>query len=361
MISFYTPNIYDPWTNADLINFDRTGSQRDQIIYNSFHNAKIRLFEKNLFICSFKMKSGDYKNIYVVPVTASTFIFLAYFPQIDYSAQLRNCSGLPQLLDKLPLLGKITKKLSHNREYKVNSDLCVTKEGVILVVHAPVGQFLFPKHKIIENQEILEKYGIINGLYAQISKEYDALGNAIRKYNDAIDERETKCKYLLAKQVVKTGIKLGLYVSGVGAGVAAFMDIDDLWTAGQTISDLSDLADITDITDVADLADGLEDAYDLSDYSDLSSLTGVENYDIPSEFERTSLNIPDGDNNVSFQKKVRVGQIGGGVLNGEVDIDKKPGTAHTWIVKQSGKIIAEIKSLSETFYVPGIGLSKIIF
>lgn len=335
MISFYTPNIYDPWTNSDLVNYDRTGSQRDEIIYNSFHNAKIRLFEKNLFISSFKTKSGDYKNIYVAPVTASTFLFLAYFPQIDYATQLRTCNGVSRLLDKLPLLGTISQKLSRSKEYKINNDLTITKEGVILIVHASVGHFLFPKHKKIEDSEILEKYGIVNGLYAQISKEYDALGSAIKKYNSIIDEREAKYKYLLAKQVIKTGIKLGLYASGIGAGVAAFMDIDDIWTAGETISNISDLADFADITDVTDLADGLESASDLSDYSDLSYLTGVDNFDIPSEFEGSSLNLPDDGYNVSFgaQKETLTSQGGGQHL--DVTIEKEPGTANQFCIKSS--------------------------
>lgn len=350
MISFYTPNIYDPWTNSDLENYDRTGSQRDEIIYNSFHNAKIRLFKKNLFICSFKMKSGDYKNIYVAPVTASTFLFLAYFPQIDYATQLRLCTGVSKLIDKLPLLGTISQILSRSEEYKINNDLTITKEGIILIVHASVGHFLFPKYKKIEDQEILEKYGIINGLYAQISKEYDALGNAIDKYKNLINEREAKYKHLLAKQVIKTGIKLGLYASGIGAGVAAFMDIDDIWTAGETISDMSDLADLVNITDVADLADDLEDASDLSDYSDLSYLTGVDNFDIPSDFDGTSFNLPDDSHNVSFQghdKDVTLEQVGGGQLKKSVEICKKDGTSNIYEVKLkgSGKVVDVIKSI----------------
>ena len=42
------------------------------------------------------------KVIYVAPVTASTFLFLAYFPQIDYATQLRSCTGVSKLIDKLP-------------------------------------------------------------------------------------------------------------------------------------------------------------------------------------------------------------------------------------------------------------------
>lgn len=304
MISFYTPNIYDPWTNEDLTKFDKIGSQRDRIIYNSFHNAKLRLLEKNLFICSFKMKKGGYKNIYVMPVTASTFVFLAYFPQVDYAIQLRSYNGIPQLLDKLPLLGSISKELSRESEYKINENLYFTKGGLGMIVHAPVGQFLFPKYKKIENPEILNDYGIINGLYAQISKEYELLGNAIQKFNDAQKEREVRLKHLLAKQVIKTGIKVGLYASGIGAGLAALMDIDDIWTAGEQVADLSritdvsDLADVSDVIDilgVTDLADGLADAEALSDFSDLSELAGVETFDIPNDFTFSNAN-----NGISF-------------------------------------------------------------
>lgn len=311
MISFYTPNIYDPWTNEDLERYDKVGSQRDEIIYNSFHNAKLRLLEKNLFICSFKMKAGGYKNIYVMPVTASTFLFLAYFPQIDYAIQLYSYNGIPQLLDKLPLLGSISKELSRKSEYKINEDLYFTNCGLGLFVHARVGQFLFPKYKKIEDPEILNAYGIINGLYAQISKEYELLGNAIRKINDAQKEKEIRLKHLLAKQVIKTGIKVGLYASGIGAGLAALMDIDDIWTAGEHISDLSnisdlsdlaDLSDVADIMDVTDLADGLADADALSDFSDLSELSGVETFDISNDvdFSDTSKDISFGSNDFSY-------------------------------------------------------------
>jgi hypothetical protein len=301
------------------------------------------------------MRDGGYKNIYVMPVTASIFIFLAYFPQVDYAVKLRSCNGLPQLIDKLPLLGTISRNLSYNDQYKLNGDLYFTEGGLGLVVHASVGQFLFPKHKRIEDPEVLKSYGIINGLYAQISKEYDALGKAIEKYNSTIDEREAKLKYLLAKQVIKTGIKIGLYATGVGAGIAAFMDIDDMWTAGETvadvsyifdISDIGYLGDIADISDVSDLADGLADASMLEDYSDLSDLTGLDTYN--------------GDeSNVSFRQKMKAEQIGGGLGKADVDVVKKSGTAHTWIVKHLGKEIAELKSLSETFYVPGVGKCKI--
>ena len=304
MISFYTPNIYDPWTKEDLARYDKFGSQRDEIIYNSFHNAKLRLLEKNLFVCSFKMNGGGYKNIYVMPVTASTFLFLAYFPQVDYAIQLRSYNGIPKLLDKLPLLSSISKELSQKSEYKINEDLYFTKCGLGLFVHAPVGQFLFPKYKKIENPEILNAYGIINGLYAQISKEYELLGNAIQKITNIQKEKEIRLKHLLAKQVIKTGIKVGLYATGIGAGLAALMDIDNIWTAGEHIADLSnisdlsdlaDLSDVADIMDVTDLADGLADADALSDFSDLSELAGVETFDIHNDFA-----FNDASNDISF-------------------------------------------------------------
>lgn len=311
MISFYTPNIYDPWTNEDLIRYDKVGSQRDEIIYNSFHNAKLRLLEKNLFICSFKMKGDGYKNIYVIPITASTFVFLVYFPQIDYALQLRSYDGFPQLLDKLPLLGSVTKELSLKSEYNINDELSFSKGGLEVVVHASVGQFLFPKYKKIENEEILKKYGIINGLYAQISKEYEVLGNAIQKIHDSQKKKEAMLKHLLAKQVIKTGIKIGLYATGIGAGLAALMDIDDIWTAGEhvadisNITDLSDLADVSDVVDimgVTDLADGLADADALSDFSDLSELAGVETFDVPNDycFSDASSDVSFGSNDFSY-------------------------------------------------------------
>ena len=129
--------------------------------------------------------------------------------------------------------------------------------------------------------------------------------------------------------------------------------IDDLFDIIEASDAASTIADANDAIEAAMSASGLEDL------SDLSEITGVDNFDIPSELEGSSLNLPDDDYNVSFGKKVHVEHIGGGLGEAEVDLEKKPGTAHTWIVKKGGKLIAELKSLSESFYVPGIGTCKI--
>ena len=354
MISFYSPNVPDPWTNDDLFKYDQSGSQRDEIIFNSFHNAKLRLLEKNLFICSFKMKEGGYKNIYVMPVTASKFIFFAYIPQLEYVTQMRSYEGANQLINKLPLLGSISQKILGGGEYRVNNNLSFFTEGVLsLVVNAPIGQFLFPKHKKIENPEILTKYGIISGLYAQIAKEYEALGKTIKKINDDKEEREVKLKFLMAKQVIKTGIKIGLYASGVGAGVAALMDIDDIWSSGNAITDISTISDVSDLTDmvdaativdVTDLADGLIDVSSLTDYSDLSDLAGVDSFDIPNEYESSCSDLSSDGYNVSFgAQKERLTSQGGG-LHIDATIEKEPGSSSKFCIKTNKGIVHNVSN-----------------
>ena len=375
MISYYTPTIHDPWTEEDLRRYEREGSQRDKIIYNSYHNAKLRLFGKNLYLCSFKQKNEGYKNIYVHPVTMSTFLFLAYFPQIDGAVELRKYEGIATLLDKLPLLGEISRNLESKGEIKVNDDLSIVKGGVCLIVHAPFGQFLFPKHKKIEIPEIIKKYSILTGLYAQLSKEYEALGNAINQIADAQKAREEKLKYLLTKQIIKTGIKIGLYATGVGAGLAALMEIDDYMTAGDaidtisTLSDLDNLSDVTDILDVADMADGLADAETLADFSDLSDMMGIDDFDIPNDFdipEEIDIDNPDpdldpnsesigvvedrndaSDGDLSFRGKTETKTIkrtGGSNITKDVQIEKVDGSSTTFKVKVDGVVKDIIKS-----------------
>lgn len=95
-----------------------------------------------------------------------------------------------------------------------------------------------------------------------------------------------------------------------------------------------------------------------------SNLTDFETNNMFDDFEMDLTDTNEFTNqadysNISFGQKIHVEQIGGGLGNADLDLEKKPGTSHRWYVKQAGKIIAEIKSLSETFYVPGVGTCKI--
>ena len=54
MIGFITSTIDKPWTNEDVLNFEKTGSQRDSVQYNSYYNWRIKLTDKNTFLCSIK-------------------------------------------------------------------------------------------------------------------------------------------------------------------------------------------------------------------------------------------------------------------------------------------------------------------
>lgn len=109
------------------------------------------------------------------------------------------------------------------------------------------------------------------------------------------------------------------------------------------------------------------DVPDIFDSTDMSYDTNLCDFETNDMFDGFELGISDSNDfdctidysNVSFGQKVHVEQIGGGLGEGIIDLDKKPGTSHTWLVKKSGKIIAEITSLSSTFYVPGIGTCKI--
>ena len=106
---------------------------------------------------------------------------------------------------------------------------------------------------------------------------------------------------------------------------------------------------------------------DLFDSTDISNDSNLSDFETNEMFNECELGIYDVNgfdsnmdySNISFGQKVHVEQIGGGLGEGVVDLDTKPGTAQTWIIKKSGKIIAEIKSLSSTFYVPGIGTCRI--
>ena len=49
MLSYYTNGINDPWTLKDIEDYERNGSQRDKVIYNSFYNSRLILTDENIY------------------------------------------------------------------------------------------------------------------------------------------------------------------------------------------------------------------------------------------------------------------------------------------------------------------------
>lgn len=267
MISFITSTIDNPWTDYDVRNYERNGSQRDKVQYNSYYNWRIKLTDKNMFLCSLKTNDNDYKNIYIFAVTRNLFYFMIFIPQLEIIKKLNSNKQVQKFVTALPLTSKCLS--SSNKELNLNEDILFLDGSCMMVkVNAPVDGFLFPRNISITNNVIKKQYALLNNLYFQFEREFDGFERMIGEYNTKlqrkIEEQQKKIKRILVRKGVRLGISLAL--AGVTGGLS--LGIDALFDLG----DIADIQDIIDIADVADMAGGAIDAFDAYDILDADVL-----------------------------------------------------------------------------------------
>lgn len=284
MISFITSTIDNPWTDNDVRNYEEYGSQRDTVQYNSYYNWRIKLTDKNMFLCSLKTNNNDYKNIYLFAVTRRLFYFAIFIPQLEAIKRWSDDEQGRKFVAALPLTSKCLS--SSNKELNLNDEILFLDGSCLLVkVNAPVDGFLFPRNKSITNNVIKKQYALLNNLYFQFEREFEGLEKMIHDYNEKVgvynaklrehyekiekrlEEQKEKLKRMLVRKGVRTGISMAL--AGLTGGLSLGVD---------ALFDLGDVADIQDVIDMADAADMVGDAMDAFDAMDV--MDAFDAYDV---------------------------------------------------------------------------------
>lgn len=284
MISFITSTIDNPWTDSDIRNYEEYGSQRDTVQYNSFYNCRIKLTDKNMFLCSLKTNDNDYKNIYLFAVTRRLFYFAIFIPQLEVIKQWSKNEQGQKFVAALPLTSKCLS--SSNKELNLDDEILFLDGSCMLVkVNAPVDGFLFPRNKSITNNVIKKQYALLNNLYFQFEREFDGLEKMIRDYDAKVgeynaklrehnekierrlEEQQEKLKRMLVRKGVRTGVSIAL--AGITGGLSLGLD---------ALFDLGDIADIQDVMDMADAASMVGDAMDAFNAVDV--MDACDAYDI---------------------------------------------------------------------------------
>lgn len=295
MIGFITGSIDNPWTDYEVCDFEKNGSQRDTIQYNSYYNWRIKLTDKNVFLCSLKTKENNYKNIYLFAVTRNLFYFGIFVPQLEILKQLKGNEKLKHVLASLSLTSICCD--SENHAVQLNQTVCSLDTSCLLVkVNAPIDSFLFPRNGKISNNEIRSKYILLNNLYFQIDKEYEVLGEIIEKYNSECGRKYKEIEEKLKRILIRKSICFAL--GGFTAGLSLGLDV---------LFGLGDVADIYDYIDAADIISGTMDVIDAADIPDFGIL------DIDDMTDMNIMNISESDSllvdnyNVSFGANKTIG------------------------------------------------------
>lgn len=301
MIGFITNTIDNPWTGSDVYEFEENGSQRDPIQYNSYYNWRIKLTDKNMYLCSLKTNNGDYKNIYLFAVRRNLFYFAIFIPQLEILKKFKGNQQIARVLQSLPLTQQCLN--SENKEINLEQEVLSLDGSCLLVkVNAPIDSFLYPRDKQISNPEIKQKYAILNNLYFQIEKEYDGLLKIIDEYDAKAKRKIEDIKNRLQRILVRKGVRMGvsLALAGITGGLSVGLD---------ALFGLDDVADINDLLDIADMSDVMADAMDAVDVADFLD-PDILDFEIEDMDDINIVDAGEGDDllaegyNVSFGKNI---------------------------------------------------------
>lgn len=306
MVGFITNTIDHPWTANDVHKFETDGSQRDEVQYNSYYNWRIKLTQRNLFLCSIETNEHSYKNIYLFAVTRNLFYFAIYIPQLEVIKKLSANSQIKKMISVLPLTNNCFN--SSNKELELNQDVLFLDGCCMLVkVQAPVDAFLYPRSKCITNSTIKKQYALLNNLYFQFEKEYDGLLKMVDEYDAKLKRKIEEQKDKLKRFLIRKGVRIG--VSAVLADVTGGLSL-----GLDALFGLDDIADIQDAIDLADAADMAGDAMDFVDASDILD-TSVLDFSVGDMDDINIVDVGEGDDlladsySVSFGSKQSVRHI----------------------------------------------------
>lgn len=349
MISFITEQVQNPWSNYDIEQYEKNGSQRDTVHYNRSLNSRLILSEKNIFQCSIRVNDNKYKNFYILAATRSVFFLIIYVPQLDILKSLSDNNIVRECVKKSSVLNNFINHSSQHLDMDKDISYCDGNTAFIKV-NAPIGEFLFPRRGYIINEEIIQKYNLLNKIYYNAQIEFENIGNYLELYNKKIGEQLAKREQMVKKMLIKKGVRVGISLA-LTCATGFYMDFDSVFGIDDLddASDLMDLADTTDFVEMTDIADWDTTSDGLTgDFLDYSS-------DIAYNGE--------GDYNISFQgsdKSVSVHLEGNQSITETVTAKKVAGTSDKWDIYKGNKKITTLKGInSGKFYLPGFGTAII--
>lgn len=251
MLSYYTDGINNPWTLKDVEDYERNGSQRDKVIYNSFYNSRLILTDENIYLYSSKHGS-QYRNFYILGKTRSLFYIMFYVPQLDFlnDSEITSNQFIKECLSKLPLLKCALESVGAEKS-DLNTAVSIFDGTCFLVeVNANIGELLFPKYNKITNAEILRKIALMNKIYVRCLRERDVLLEIPEKYKTKQKEKMDHLKSRLTKIIIKKGVKTILLSSLGIPPIDLFEDLD-------TLFNLTEIVEVANTVDVVDIMTSL--------------------------------------------------------------------------------------------------------
>lgn len=279
MLPFITKTINNPWGQYELNQWYANGSQRDRVIYNPHINARFIAKDKNTYSASIKVKSGEYKNFWLVPITRRSFLFIAYVPQLEFLKDLVNIQVVQKILPKFSFLSSIYNMQDSSQGYIIDENTRIGSGAIILKVEESLDDFVFPWRGCIDNEEVLLSYAKLNAIYSKIITQIEKLIKIVEDVNvREIEAIEAKQKQILNKTLIKTGVKLVALC--VAPYAVAAIDGVDLLVDGMDVFDM-DMFDLSSFN----FDDNLLDLGDTDIEFDTISDFDIENSDYLSDLE----------------------------------------------------------------------------
>lgn len=268
-----------------------------------------------------KVKSGEYKNFWLVPITRTSFLFIAYVPQLEFLNELAKIQVVQNILPKFSFLSSIYNMQDSSEGYKIDEDTRIGSSAIILKVEESLDDFIFPWRGCIDNEEIISSYAKLNAIYSRIVSQIEKLYKIAEEVNNRqIEAIEAKQKQILKKTLIKTGVKL--VALSVAPYAVAAIDGVDLLVDGIDVFDM-DMSDFG----FANFDDNLLDLGD-------TNFDSISDFDTDNSYYSSDLEVSaDSQYNVSFEgQKATLDRKGGGLGSVKVTITKEAGTSNEFIV-----------------------------
>ena len=223
LVPFLSKQVSDPWSSYDEQNFREHGSYQDSVLYVPSIHAKLRLLEKNIYLCSIKTNDGIYKNFYIYPETRSSFYFSAYIPQIGLVHKLKEANishhELPENSLFRDLLSSYNDFCSEDG-YEICDDISIIDDSLLIKVNSPFSDLLDKYDLGLFNPNIIDQYKELNICYLSILKEYHLL------INDDYIKKEFAL-HRIGKTLIGIGKRLLLF-GLFGIAIDEFLDWGDM-------------------------------------------------------------------------------------------------------------------------------------
>lgn len=354
MLPFITKKINNPWGQYEIDQWKANGSQRDSVVYNPHINARFIAEDKNTYSACIKVKGGEYKNFWLVPITRTSFLFIAYVPQLEFLNELAKIQVVQNILPKFSFLSSIYNMQDSSEGYKIDEDTRIGSSAIILKVEESLDDFIFPWRGYIDNEEIISSYAKLNAIYSKIVSQIEKLYKIAEEVNNRqIEAIEAKQKQILKKTLIKTGVKLVALC--VAPYAVAAIDGVDLLVDGMNVfdMDMSDFSYANFDDNLLDLGDGNSEFDTISDFD-------TENSYYSSDLGASA----DSDYNVSFKgstEEISIYQEGNSNRTKTIYARKEGGVWKIYTNKNSAKPIATISSIyrNTKFTLPGFGTAII--